>query len=224
MIDPAGALTHATCFGDAVEPEVLAQLTALCWTIRKPAGANIQYAGEPLYAVYLLVEGFARVSRTAGNGRELVISFSGAGHHFNFGAMLDGGPCTVNIDAVTDVTILMLPADELLQLAECRPPLLRAIARAVARQERHALELLENVALHPLAARLACLLLHDAAHYARGRPQYTANQAEIAARLGTVREVVARTLRDFVQRGLIRIDQHRIEILDAARLAQERDR
>jgi CRP/FNR family transcriptional regulator len=44
---------------------------------------------------------------------------------------------------------------------------------------------------------------------------------EIASRLGTVREVVSRTLRSFVQEELIDIQRHRIVILDLEGLTRE---
>jgi len=43
----------------------------------------------------------------------------------------------------------------------------------------------------------------------------------LAARLGTVREMVGRTLRSMANDGLIQFDRHRIVILDPQRLAEE---
>ena len=43
----------------------------------------------------------------------------------------------------------------------------------------------------------------------------------MAARLGTVREMVGRTLRSMANDGLIQFDRHRIVILDPQRLAEE---
>ena len=45
--------------------------------------------------------------------------------------------------------------------------------------------------------------------------------SEIAARIGTVREVVSRTLRDFVRDELIRVERHRITVLDPEALAAQ---
>ena len=46
-------------------------------------------------------------------------------------------------------------------------------------------------------------------------------QEEMAARLGTVREMVGRTLRSMAASGVIEFDRHRIVILDPERLAEE---
>ena len=44
---------------------------------------------------------------------------------------------------------------------------------------------------------------------------------EIANQIGTVREVVSRTMRAFVKEGLIKLDRHRIVILDRDALLRE---
>jgi len=44
-------------------------------------------------------------------------------------------------------------------------------------------------------------------------------QQELATRLGTVREVISRTLRGFEKEGLIRIQRHQILVLDQEKLA-----
>jgi len=46
-------------------------------------------------------------------------------------------------------------------------------------------------------------------------------QQEMAAQIGTVREVVARTLRAFADAGLLRVERHRIILLDRAGLEAE---
>jgi Mn-dependent DtxR family transcriptional regulator len=49
--------------------------------------------------------------------------------------------------------------------------------------------------------------------------QHWATQAEIAARLGTVPDVVNRALRSLAEEGLIQVSRHQIIILDRAGLA-----
>jgi CRP-like cAMP-binding protein len=68
--------------------------------------------------------------------------------------------------------------------------------------------------------RLASLLLTQAEAAARGEA-YPLTQAEIAARIGTVREMVGRTLRSFEGAGLIRQDRGAIVVVDRAGLERE---
>ncbi|MCX6016887.1 MAG: Crp/Fnr family transcriptional regulator [Chloroflexi bacterium] len=69
------------------------------------------------------------------------------------------------------------------------------------------------MARHPA---LSLALLHDIASFTRMPAPLT--QAEIAAQLGTVREMVGRSLRAFEALGLIRIDRGAVHILDSAGL------
>jgi len=77
--------------------------------------------------------------------------------------------------------------------------------------------MVEDLSLRSVKARLARLLLVEAQGSAAGgeidRSQMI-TQAEMAARLGTVREMIGRVLRDLADDGLIVFDRHRIVIKD----------
>ncbi len=64
-----------------------------------------------------------------------------------------------------------------------------------------------------MRGRLADFLLREARQHG---PEQAARwtHAEIAARIGTVREVVSRTMRSFIKEGLIQVERHRILIPD----------
>ena len=75
-------------------------------------------------------------------------------------------------------------------------------------------ELAYDLSLRSVRARLAKFLIeHD-----NDEQEWTQNA--IASKIGSVREVVSRTLRGFVKEGLIIIDRHQIKILDLAGLEQ----
>jgi CRP-like cAMP-binding protein len=70
-----------------------------------------------------------------------------------------------------------------------------------------------NLSFLSVTGRLAAFLLQQSdEHNALSRQQWT--QDEIAAHLGTVREMVGRAFRELQEAELIAIDRHRIEILD----------
>jgi CRP/FNR family transcriptional regulator len=85
----------------------------------------------------------------------------------------------------------------------------------------HTISLIEDLSLRPVTARLAKLLLlqlADDQQTAIPRHRW-ATQAEIAARLGTVPDVIHRTLRSLENEGLIQVERQRIVILDRNGLA-----
>jgi len=79
---------------------------------------------------------------------------------------------------------------------------------------------LEDLSLHTVEARLARLLLEQAGQGTVQRRRW-ATQTEMAARLGTVPDVLSRALRKLAADGLIRVARHQIEILDIAGLEEK---
>jgi CRP/FNR family transcriptional regulator, anaerobic regulatory protein len=76
--------------------------------------------------------------------------------------------------------------------------------------------LVEEIALHKMDSRLAGLLLQ---RFATHRV-ISATHEDIAAELGTVREVVNRLLKEFVRRGAIEVARGHLELRDEAILRQ----
>jgi len=76
----------------------------------------------------------------------------------------------------------------------------------------------EDLSLHTVRGRLARFLLEQAETDETTR-RWT--QEEIAAHLGTVRDMVGRTLRAFADAGLVRMERQRIMLLDREGLEAE---
>ena len=77
----------------------------------------------------------------------------------------------------------------------------------------HLIRLVEDLSLRSVEARLARLLLENADGDLVLRRQW-ATQAAMAARLGTVPDMVNRALRKLAERGLIGVGRQQIQILD----------
>lgn len=198
-------------------------LEAIAIPLQRAAGTSIQLEGEPAEAMYVIAAGRVKISRLASNGREQVITVIEPGGHFNSVAIFDDGPCPANADALTDVSLLMLRRSPLLAVLDAHPPLMRALLREFSTHLRQLVYLVDMLALHTVHARLAGLLIEQSEASTRGECVAPLTQADMAVRLGTVREMVGRTLRGFEAQGLIRIDRGTIVVLDWAGLVQQRD-
>jgi CRP/FNR family cyclic AMP-dependent transcriptional regulator len=104
-------------------------------------------------------------------------------------------------------------------LVSSHPSLAAAIIENLAARSRELLSLVEDLSLRTVSARLAKLLLARAETGDQTSPH--TSQQEMAAQVGTVREMVGRVLRTFEDEGLIRFDRHRILILDREGLEKE---
>jgi CRP/FNR family transcriptional regulator len=109
--------------------------------------------------------------------------------------------------------VWIVPRDRLLGLMDRYPALSRAITHNLARRVLHLLALVEDLSLRTVEARLARLLLEQASEGVLTRQRWT-TQEQMAARLGTVLDVVNRALHKLADEGLIRVARHQIVILD----------
>jgi CRP/FNR family transcriptional regulator, cyclic AMP receptor protein len=123
--------------------------------------------------------------------------------------------------AHTDVVVWRIGRDDLRRLAWACPDLAWALIEDLAARARLLVTLVHDLAMRSVRGRLARLLLEEAESHDSDVVQRLLTQEEMAARLGTVREMVGRTLRGLANDGLIEFDRHRIVILDPQRLAEE---
>jgi CRP/FNR family cyclic AMP-dependent transcriptional regulator len=198
-------------------------LAAIATGVQRPVGTLIQLEGDPAEAMYIVARGRVKIARIGANGREQVLNVIPAGGHFNTVPMFDGGACPANAQALTDVQLLILPREELLQVVAAHPPIALALLKEFAGRLRHLVQLVDDLSLHTVQERLAGLLLEQAEAAERGDAQPALTQAEMAARLGTVREMVGRALKTFEVLGLIRLDRGAIMLLDRTGLAAQRE-
>jgi CRP/FNR family transcriptional regulator len=180
-------------------------------------GELLALEGEPCTAVYFVVQGRIRAFKMSPEGREQVVNALLPGQPFYLAPALDRGPLPLSTQADTRCTLLSLETATLLDLLHQQPSVLFAVAVSFAQRLRRLTGLVEDLSLRTVSQRVARLLLAQLEAGAAHR----LTQQEMAAQLGTVREVVARTLAAFCQRGWIDLQRGRIEIRDLSALRQE---
>jgi CRP/FNR family transcriptional regulator len=201
--------------------EVLGALAKAAGSRRYSRNQVIFLEGDPCAGLYIVMTGEVKIFKLSTQGREQILHQLGPGGTFNDVAVLDGGPNPASAAATSDATVCIIPREQIRRLAQTYPELAWALIESIARRARHLVRVVEDLALRSVKARLARLLLTEAAHIndkgAIERAQMV-TQAEMAARLGTVREMIGRALRDLADEGLIEFDRHRIVIIDRERL------
>jgi CRP-like cAMP-binding protein len=185
-------------------------------------GQIIIVAGEPSYAAYLISEGLVRVFRLSPDGREQVLARLGPGHSFNtVPVFLENGTNHATVQAIEQTVLFTIQREALRRLVADCPPLAWSLLQDMAARLDHLTNLAEDLSLRSVRGRLARFLLdHAGSDLDHGR--WT--QEEIAASLGTVRDVVGRTLRSLADSGMLQISRQRITLLDRAGLEAEADK
>ncbi|MCS6844344.1 MAG: Crp/Fnr family transcriptional regulator [Caldilineales bacterium] len=208
-------------FLKSLSPQLHDALAAVAVCRRYGQGETIFLEGEPTAGMFIVEQGVVKISKLSTDGREYIMHLVEPGGTFNEVSALDGGPNPANATAFTDAVLWRVDRSDLQRLAKAHPDLAWALIEDLAGRARHLVGLLHDLAMRSVRGRLARLLLEEAQSQATAVVPRYLTQEEMAARLGTVREMVGRTLRSMAAEGIIEFDRHRIVILDPQRLAEE---
>ncbi len=172
--------------------------------------------GDPGAGLYIVEQGWFKVVKISLDGREQAIHFLGPGEAFNAMSVFTETPNQATVIALEPSTALLVRRDAMIRLLDAHPRLARVMIQKLAARVQHLITLVEDLSLRTVEARMARMLL---AGGRQGEDQTVARrrwatQNEMAARLGTVPDVVSRTLRKLASEGLIEVARHQIKILD----------
>jgi CRP/FNR family transcriptional regulator, cyclic AMP receptor protein len=176
-------------------------------------------AGRPIYdpQFSIVMAGTLRAFVYDGNGRHLTVSYLQRPQEIGVSSVA-GLEFPVAFQAVTPCTIFRLPQSKFEEIRQVCPAVGWSAAKELARNLDAVLNETSRVAFQPVKERVAHhLIALSECHGRDGRPIH---QAELAAAVGSVREVVNRTLGHFRDAGLIAVDQTGITDVDIDALRQ----
>lgn len=183
---------------------------------RYSPGEVIFLEGDPPDAFFLVNTGWVKAVKLSVEGREQILDFVGPGHPINIAPVFAGKPNPATLIALEDCALWTMPQAALQGLLDRYPAMAKLVIKALAGRLLYTVALIEDLSLRSVTARLAKLILMQANQYQQtviSRHRW-ATQAEMAARLGTVPDVINRALRALADEGLIHIDRRQIVILD----------
>jgi CRP/FNR family transcriptional regulator len=176
-------------------------------------GQIVFFEEDECAGLHLVVAGQARIYRVSLEGREQVLAVLGPGDSCNEVPVVDGGPNPASCAALEPTTFWVLSAAALDELRRDIPSLNDAIIASLAARCRQLVQRVYNLSFLSVTARVAKFLVEQTMPgHPLSRRHWT--QEEIAAEVGTVREMVGRALRHLAEDGLIRLERHRIHIVD----------
>jgi CRP/FNR family transcriptional regulator len=211
------ALSNISFFAD-LDEETLQKIANQTYERAFRAQQMIVLQGDPCEGVYWIAKGRVWLRRFSPQGREYVFNHLGPGQCFNLVPAIDDGTCLATVDALADTTVYIVPCDLVYQVALKNHSVAASVIGHLATRVRHLTNTVESLALYPVRTRLARFLLTNVANPDSSR-QWT--QERVASHIGTVRDVVGRTLRALAQDGLIRRERGRLVVQDLEGLRQE---
>ncbi|HEY0078742.1 MAG TPA: Crp/Fnr family transcriptional regulator [Pyrinomonadaceae bacterium] len=224
-IDKIAALGRTPLFKE-LDAELLRALAERAVERRFRKDELLFVAGEEARGLYCIVEGAVRAFRESADGREQVIHVERAGATIAEVPVFDDGVFPSSVAAETDSTLLFIDKRDVRNLCREHPQIALAALKVLAGRLRRCAELVETLSLREVGQRVARLLLAEA--HARGEHtregfSLTLTNQQIAARVGSVREVVSRALARLHQDGLVTLEGRRLTIPDEAALASYAD-
>jgi len=217
--DVADALARS--FLAELPPELVAELRAEGGRADYPAGTTVYRAGDDPQAG-LVVRGLIRVYLSSPGGRQVTVRYARPGDVLGV-AVLVGGPARTGVQTVEPSSVFRISTRTLTAAARRDPRVSWAIAEELNRRLFGVLEQTAVNAFGSVRQRVAAHLLDLASDRQRphGRLAAHVSQQELADAAGSVREVVARTLRDLRVAGIVATGADSVVILDPARLYAE---
>ncbi len=181
-------------------------------------GDLILIAGENDGSLCYVFSGLVKVFKTSPEGKEQVLRLIGAGNTFNDVPALDGGPNPASVAAVESSNIYVIRRSGLHQLIKTRPEVAEAVVLTLAKTLRHLVALVEDLSLRNVTARVAKILLDREISDQQGQHAHRFTQSEMAAIVGSTREVVGRALKELETAGAIEMRHGQAIVLNQERL------
>ena len=210
--DQLDRITHSIPILQNAEPEVLQEFQRQAFLARIPAGRDIFLEGDQLEALALLISGIVRVYNIGTTGREITL--------YRFGY---GDSCILSANAIfnqqnfpaiatveEDAEAVMIPSETFREWVNQYPLWRNFIINLLSQRLSSLMSVIDEIAFQRMDTRIAALLIQRAAIE---NPVRLTHQ-EIAAELGSSREVISRILEEFSRRGLIQTSRGAVEIID----------
>lgn len=202
-----------------IAQETLLELAASAvWKVF-PADSVIFWEGDIESHLFYLQYGWLKVIKTGSDGREQILRFLGPGEIFNEIGVFARRPNPATAMALEEAGIWRIPRPALEQILFTQPQTAVRLLENMADRFISQVDLTADLSLRSVEARLAKLLLEQAEGDIIPRRRW-ATQSELAARLGTVPDVLSRAMREMAKEGLIEMGKGQIRILNRPGLSE----
>lgn len=218
-------LSKVPIFSGLTEQE-LAFLTSRAVERKLDSGELVFSEGDPCAGLFVVRAGNVRIYKSSASGREQVLSIEGPGSSIAELPVFDGGAYPASAVAICNSNLLFVSKQHFQALCLQHPDVALKVLKVVGGRLRRLVGIIEELSFTTVRHRLAALLVRMAK--SEGKPsakgvEFTlpANNQEIAAQLGTVRELVSRNFSRLQSEALIELDGRTVIVPDLKKLAAE---
>ena len=208
----------ANSYFRGLEESILDELAQGTSLRRYERGEVVCWEDEPCVGLFIVERGTVKLFKTSPQGRELIIRIFEEGASFNEVPVFDYGRNPVNAAALDECDLWLVDAQSIRTAMQLHPEMSKEVILSLTANLRKLVSMVEELSFYQVTNRLARLISQLNEDQLAGQASQRLTQDQMAARLGTVREVVARSLRTLERSGAIRVRNRQIEVVDADRL------
>jgi CRP-like cAMP-binding protein len=182
--------------------------------------------GDSCTGLFLVAAGKIRVFKLSPAGREQVLAVEGPGSSFAELPVFDGGNYPASASALEDSEVLFISRKDFQNFCREHPEVALKVIAVVGSRLRRLVGIIEDLSFTTVRQRLIAILLRltqtGGTPSKEGvRVELTMTHQDLAAELGTVREIVSRNLSRLQAEGLLEVDGRKIVVKDLAALKRE---
>ena len=218
-VEPAQKLKllHQNEYFEGLDESLLEQVAEYMQLREYERGEALFWEGDPCAGLHIIEQGFVKLYRLSPQGRQYIVRVLQEGETCNEVPTFDGGTNPVNLEALETTRVWVIQPDILRDLLGKHPDFAQKVINNLGKNLRGLVRMVSEMAFYQVTHRLARLISEQPPAQLSGTPW---TQEQLAARLGTVREVVARSLKELERSGAIHMDKRRIAVSDPDVLEQ----
>ena len=202
-------------FSGVSEP-ILASIGKHVFERKAARGEILAFEGTPSDILYFVVDGVVKVFKISADGKEQIFRIIRPGDSFNDVPVLGGGMNLASAAAMSAVVLNGIKKKDLEAIIKEYPQVALNVVQVLSQRVEELVALVEDFSFRHVSGRVAKILLEYAGNGGGEKPRLT--QQEIAAVIGTAREMVGRSLKNLESEGAIRMEHNRIIITNQAAL------
>lgn len=200
-----------------LNPELLDELAVVAVGRDYAPGEVVFLEGDAPPGLLILHAGYLKVVKSSRQGREHTLAFLAPPQPVNAVAAFAHRASPATAIALEPTRVWLIPGDAIARLLRAHPEFAERVIENMAVHMVHLVELVADLSLRSVMERLAKLILDQAVGDTLVRPRWF-TQTELAARLGTVPDVVQRALGRMDSDQLVEVSRQEIRIIDRAAL------
>jgi CRP/FNR family transcriptional regulator len=205
--DIADFLKTGAVFAAVPAPEI----AALAAVARQDSYAAREYLfaeGDAPAWFWLVRSGRVKILKQSRGGKEVVLELLGPGEPFGGVAALEGRPYPASAQAMEASTVVRIPPEPIVALAQRHPAIVRELAGMLARRLRAAHDSVKSLAADPVEARLASRLIRLAESEGTRDPRglvlpFRVTRQTLADMTGTTVETTIRIVSRWLRKGIV---------------------